>query len=791
MESEKIDLKKEILRYFSFWPYFCISCLITLFSVYSFLRYQDLIYKSEAEIQILDDAMDKDMALPTAMTIFNRSMVNLENEIYKLKSSRIITKVVKEVNYNIQFHTSGLIKSFQNHKSEWLKSSDYKIEFQEKEFDEISLFEFNFNPSSFSIDEISDDEIIYSESFNFSTNEKVHQFPFQFEIDPSDFKKLSGNNFFIKIYPIDKSVNLLIDQLIVNRLGSDSELLSISLKHRNPVIAREFINSLISEFDQDGINDRQLVFKRTIDFVDSRFNLLQAELNAIEFKKQDFKVDKKLSYLEADATLSSEQKIMYSEQVFNLRAQQKLVEMLLDEINNKSQETSLLPLNIGLEDLEINSLIKNYNELISNKNKLDLSVGENNILNKNLSSQLADILSNIKKSIQVYNNNLTTKIDAIDSRKSNYDSDFSELPVNERLLREIEREQTIKEALFLLLLQKREEASINYAVTKPSIKIVDSAITQYPHVYPIYPLFYISALVVGLLLPFIILFLRFTFDTKLHVKSDILNVIDVPVISEIPFLNSDNELKNLSSLKSNSRDILSESIRMLNANLNFRFFNKTNDQAKTVIVTSSVKGEGKTLVSASLSKVLSFDSKNKIILIGGDLRNPQLHKYLQIDKTDYLGVSDYISSNKYNWKDLIIKNDDLDIILSGTIPPNPTELLSSDKFTKFINDVKKEYDYVIIDSAPCLLVSDTLQISKHADTSVYLVRANHSEKSVLSFIGDLNKENRLKNINLVFNSVGSSSFYGYKYGYQYGYQYGYKYGYNYGYGYGYGYSEDR
>lgn len=340
-------------------------------------------------------------------------------------------------------------------------------------------------------------------------------------------------------------------------------------------------------------------------------------------------------------------------------------------------------------------------------------------------------------------------------------------------------------------MQKREEASINYAVTKPSIKIVDTAITQFPHIYPVYPVFYISAILIGLLLPLIFLLLRFSFNTKLHVKSDILEVTDVPVICEIPFLFKDEYLEELSSLNSNSnsRGVLTESIRMLIANLNFRFFDKTNDQAKTVIVTSSVKGEGKTLVSASLSKVLSLDSKNKVILIGGDLRNPQLHKYLKVDKTEYLGVSDYISSDKYNWKDFIIKNDNLDIILSGTIPPNPSELLSSDKFTKFVSDLKKEYDFVIIDSAPCLLVSDTLQISRLADTSIYLLRANHSEKSVLSFINELHTDNRLKNMNLVFNSVGNSSFYGYKYGYQYGYQYGYRYGYNYGYGYGY--SEDK
>ena len=222
---------------------------------------------------------------------------------------------------------------------------------------------------------------------------------------------------------------------------------------------------------------------------------------------------------------------------------------------------------------------------------------------------------------------------------------------------------------------------------------------------------------------------------------------------------------------------------MIIANLNFILFDKKKISSNAILVTSSIKGEGKTIVSTNLASILSskFD---KILLVGADLRNPQIHKFLKVDKS-VQGLSDYIYRDNIDWKKLLIKNDKLDILLSGTIPPNPTELLSSKKFSDFISEVKEIYDYVIIDSAPCILVSDTFEISKQIDTTVYVLRSNFTDIKLCDFINECNVKGKLSNINLVLNSVGNSKLYGYQYGYQYGYRYGYRYGYNYGYGYGY------
>ena len=354
------------------------------------------------------------------------------------------------------------------------------------------------------------------------------------------------------------------------------------------------------------------------------------------------------------------------------------------------------------------------------------------------------------------------------------------------MLRSIEREQEIKEALFLLLLQKREEASINYAVTKPSIKIVDQAITNKTPIYPKKSQIILGSILFSFLLPFSILFLWFLFDQKIHTAEQLSQLFPkIPVVGEIPFVPKQYDVVN--TLKNdNARSPIAESFRMLIANLNFILF-EAKKKSQVVLVTSTIKGEGKTFIAANIAYNLASEN-NKVILVGGDLRNPQIHKFFGLTKSRN-GLSDMLYKNDSNLSNYIFKNPEkknFDVLFSGTIPPNPSELLSSKNFDMLLEKIKKVYDYVIIDSAPCLLVSDTFKISSKADTTVYALRSNFTSKKIKKFIIDAKKYNKLKDINLVLNSVGNSLSYGYKYGYQYGYKYGYGYGYNYGYGYGYG-----
>ena len=422
------------------------------------------------------------------------------------------------------------------------------------------------------------------------------------------------------------------------------------------------------EFDKDGIIDRQLEYKRTMDFVDSRSTFLQSELEKIELRKQVFKEKNNLTDIKSDLSLNLSQQISYDSELFQVESQLELTKLLKQSINNN--KFTLMPINIGISDVSLNNLLNEQNNLIAQRNRFLNNAGPNNYNVKNIEEQIIAFSDNISSSIENYEASLKLKLDKIREKESEFEEVSFNIPLKEKQLRAIERELEVKEALFILLMQKREEAAINYAVVKPSIKIIDTARNNDNPVSPNPTFIYFGALLLSLFIPFGYLYLKFSFDTKIHTRGQLKNLVNnIPIIGEIPYdktLISESD-KILSG--STSRDPVSESIRMVIANLNFVLFEKSETNSEkntTILITSSVKGEGKTIISTNLSSLLSFKYE-KVLLIGADLRNPQIHKYLGIDK-NHKGLSDYIYNKSAKWEEFIFKYNNLDILLSGSIP---------------------------------------------------------------------------------------------------------------------------
>ncbi|MFT5254325.1 MAG: capsular exopolysaccharide synthesis family protein, partial [Flavobacteriales bacterium] len=339
----------------------------------------------------------------------------------------------------------------------------------------------------------------------------------------------------------------------------------------------------------------------------------------------------------------------------------------------------------------------------------------------------------------------------------------STIPEKEKVLRSIERQQNLKESLYLLLLQKREEALINLAVTVPNTKIIDYAITNNTPISPQGRKIYLGALFLGFLIPFGVLFLIFKLDNKIHSANDVeAKSKKNPLLAEIPS----------KSLVKNSVAQNHEAFRTLVQNVSFITPFTESTTGKVLFVTSSIQGEGKTFVSYNLANAYSNLGK-KVLIVGTDFRNPQLHKYLDLLIREGKGLSNYLNDNVVNWEDLIYKSKEadfsFDILLAGVIPPNPTLLLSSSRFKNFIEEIKKEYDFIIFDTSPTLLVSDTLIISKYADTTLYVIRAGITEKKLLTFSNKLAVDKKIINMGYVINDVNFNGRYGYNYGYGYGY----------------------
>lgn len=780
--NNKFDFKKHFFKYLYYWKFFSISTIIFLVFAYTYLRYTSKIYKSAAKIQILDKK-DTSVELPTAKDLFSKSKINIENEIEVIKSYPILDQVIKNKNLHTSIISVGdVMKSL---------TVDYPFEISLKlPVDSMvtSNYELNITDQGFEIINLQENNKRYS--FKGTSSKKFkHNLPFEVhDFNRKKFLAYDMQGYEIQFTSVSEKVSQLKNSIEISQLGKQSDIISLSINSANSKRSATILNEIINVFNNDGVQDRQLIHKRTIDFVNERYSSLSTELDSIESVKQLFKIDNDLIDLAVNSTISLEKSFESEESVFNVENQISITKLLINTLANDTLE--LLPTNMLTESSEINKLITEYNQKILDRKKLVSSAGSNNPSTKQIENTLYDFRSNIIFSLQNHLNQLKNYKNKLSNKSFKYSAEISNLPGKEKMLRNIERNQKVKEALYLYLLQKREEAEVNYAVTEPSIKVVEYAISDNTPISPNTGIIYLSALLIGILLPYFILYILFITNKKIYSKQQLIDLnLPLPILGEIPDLK---DQPNTTILSSSERSPLAESFRVLVSNL--KFFKTTEKNSPDVtIVTSTVKGEGKTFTAVNLAYTKASLGK-KVLLIGADLHNPQIHNYLDVNK-DVNGLVNYLIDDNFNWKKAVLKsqtNINCDILIGGRIPPNPAQLLNNGNLRKLLNEAKEIYDHVIIDTPPCLLVSDTLSISELANLMLFVVRCGLTDIDVLEFIKDSHKKGTIKNNSmLVLNGLGANNSYGYGYAYNYSYGYKYNYSYSYNYGYGYGYGPDK
>ena len=768
-EEKSFELKQFISNYLRYWPWFLASLIVCLVCSYLYIRYTPKVYTSMAKIKMLD-AQDG-AALPDLNMLIGQSKVNLANEIEIIKSYLILEKVVVDLKLTSVFYEEGRVQTSE-------------IDTLPFFYEQIKFYERNQGGSSFEVEVTNEGFEVYNVASetttlftDYDTYKIAHELPFQLRAENEQLLEAAkGKQFKIHIKSIKAAVLDIKNSLIIGSIGKRSELLYLSKSGQSAARSERILNGVIRIFNEDGMRDRQLMSERTLDFIEDRFIFLAQELDSIEVGKRDFKQDNNLIYLEADSQISLGNKTQTDEEVFRLENQLALSGLLESALSDKGSKRGLLPANIGLDNTSVNTLIVQYNTAILERDKFISSGGLNNPMVQQLESTINGLRSNLDSSLDSYKAQLQLSIQQLSSRNARFSSEVRQLPEKEKLLRAINRQQQIKESLYLLLLQKREEAAISLAITEPSLKVVEYALSGSTPISPKTKNLYIMAFVLGIGLPFGVLYLIFLLDTKLHGKADIVKIVPtIPVVGEIPHIKDG---KNTVFSTPNDRSVLAESFRIFSSNVKFLLPPKEEGKGAVIFTTSSIKGEGKTFISLNLSLALSSLNK-KVLLIGADLRNPQLHTYLKTDK-DKAGLSNYLHDPEFHWKDSLIngfaEHPGHQVLISGQIPPNPPHLLTNGRFETLLEEARLEYDYIVVDTAPTISVTDTLLISSLADATVYLTRANYTEKNLLNHAMDLSKQKKLKNMAIVINSVGNSKKSGY----------GYKYGYNYGYGYGYG-----
>lgn len=764
-DESSLDIQSEIKRYLRYWPWFLLSVFLTFTIAYTYLRYAPRIYETNAKIKVLDES--DGLELPLSASIFNGSNINLENEIEILTSYTIMSDVVRKLRLNTSFYAVGTIQTSQIDQLPF----EYRQLINPDSITSTNSYEITISSTNLTVTNLNTEEQWnFSDFTSFNSN---HELPFEIDFNQKKVITNIEDTYIIKFTPIKHRVIELKSQILVAPIGKQSDLLSLSLKGESTALNEAILNLLISVFNQDGIKDRQLVSQRTIDFIEDRFTSLTKELDSIEISSENFKEQNNLVDVSTDVQLGLEQRVKSEEELFRLENQLLLAQSLENSLNI-GNDSDLLPANIGLENAGINDYISDYNNAVLERDKLIQGGSENNPAVQFANTQVQDLRVNIKRSLKDYTTQIQLSLNQIKIRNKEFASQMAQIPNKERLFKGIQRQQKIKESLYLLLLQKREEAAINLAITSPSIKIVDYAITggttNGTPVSPNSVKVYLAAIILALLIPFTLLYIIFLFDKKIYTKDDIESITkdSGSVIAEIPLLG-----KNGAFGVSIGESLKIDLYRNVRTNIEFELKHIKN-RGKIIYVTSTIKGEGKTTNSVNL--VQSYAAlKRKTLLIGSDFRNPQVHKALGI-QNDPIGLSSYLNGDYESVMDLVkdhVSNEGhiFNVLLPGLTPPEPAELLANGRFELALQELTKVYDYIIIDSAPILAVSDTLFIAPKADMTLYLVRSNYSEREFINISKNVEKQNKLNNIRYLLNGVKLDNLSGYKYNYGYYHDY--------------------
>lgn len=769
--SNKNDQGLNIVDLFMYlasqWKWFLLSILICGgIAWYNYAR-APLVYFRSATV-IIKDPSNK--ASTSGLDRFDNfiNKVNVANEILQFRSKKLMREVVQRVHADVSYQIKDGLRSNELYNEspvlvslpDALPEQSFSFTMTLKDAKTVTLSDFSGIEAKPSYEVALNDTVAIIEGMNVV-------------VTATNYLRDSWLNTPIRVQklPVESMVNYYKNALGIQQEEEEASILTLALKDSSPARAEDVLNTLITVYNEEAIKEKNQVAVNTANFINERLIIIERELGNVESNLESFKQRNQIVDIASSAGMYMTESQKYNADAMELETQLRLANFIKDYLTDPSKETDLIPSNTGISDMNIENQISLYNAAKLKRDHLIDDSSVNNPVVQELNNSLRAMKQSIIRAVDNMIVSLNVKRNDAQNREMRAQDRVTAIPTKERQMLSIERQQKIKEALYLFLLNKREENALSQAMADNNARVIDGAEGSNAPISPNRNRILLLGLLVGIVLPGAVCLAILFMDTRVHGRKDIEGVTSVPYLGEIPL---DKEAmkdhrKKVMAVKEQGDDIVSEAFRILRTNM--AFLSKKDKPAQVITFTSFNIGAGKTFIARNLSMSLAY-MKKRVVMVDLDIRKGTLSRHFG---HYHVGVTNYLSDNTVKVDDIIQHQEGFDLIPAGILAPNPAELLMDNRLDELMNELRTRYDYIIADNVPVGLIADATIANRIADLTIFVVRAGKLDRRQLPDIEKLYQEKKLKNMALVLNGANPERHgYGYSYGYGYGYGYGAK-----------------
>ena len=764
------------------WKWFVLSLIICLGAAHIYLRYATPIYQAAAKLLIKEEQNGRrgnSIQSSANLGIISNSN-GIDNEMEILKSRTLAQQAVYDLKLYTTYRHEGRIKDHliygeqevnvdmdYEHLKKLNAPMSFKITREGRNYHVVGSYFVPIDDNSYNPGPVTVDKVITALPATLGTRVGMVKFT-----QNGNYMLRDGESLKVTMIAPEIAAGKYVGSLSVSPSTKATSIAQLVITDEIPQRAIDYLKQLAIVYNRQANEDKNQIAVRTEQFINQRLEKINAELGNTEGQLENYKKRNNMVQLSMNASTAFSNADSYAQKLNEANTQVALLDELTKYMNEPSNRHQPIPSNVGLNDASATSLINKYNEIALQRNQLLHSASESSPTVTPLTSQLDDLQASIKRAMSQARAGLNIQRNSIASQQGKYQGQISNTPEQERILTQIGRQQEVKSGLYLMLLQKREENSISLAATADKGKLIDNPVFA-GKVTPKDSIILMIAFGLGLAIPALILFLLAFFRYKIEGHDDVAKLTKLPIIADVAIASDRAKTKADIVVHENKNNLMEEIFRSLRTNL--QFLMKEHD--KVILMTSTTSGEGKTFIASNVAISFALLGK-KVVLVGLDIRKPRLAELFDIDDHHH-GITNLLIKDNITWDDVnkqIVNsgvNSNLDLLMAGPVPPNPGELVTRKSLEETMDILKEHYDYIIIDTAPVGLVTDTLALGRIANATVYVCRADYTQKSSFGLINGLAYEKKMPNMSIVLNGVDLSKK---KYGYYYGYgKYG-KYG---------------